>query len=316
MVKIKLYLCMFAFMVLSAVVSGQQVTARASVDSSRYQVGDYINLKIVFTADKTVKLNPPAVKDSLKGLELIRTDNPSSVEKDGITTTTYSFIVSKYDSGGVRIPQLPVTYKAGNDTAKRTVLTNELNFTVTTLKVKADEEIKDIKAPVRIPLDWKLILLYIIIALLIAAAAYYIYIYIRNKRRMRAGIVPVIKKLPHETALEALTELNSKKLWQQGQIKEYHSEITEIIRRYFEDRFHVPALESTTNELVSGLASVPEAEKIIDTTSAFLNNADLVKFAKFVPVNNVNEEMMQQAFSIVESTRETPAEKNQENANV
>jgi hypothetical protein len=45
-----------------------------------------------------------------------------------------------------------------------------------------------------------------------------------------------------------------------------------------------------------------EAHVIFDITNGFLNNADLVKFAKFQPMSSINEEMMKQAFSIVNKT--------------
>jgi hypothetical protein len=50
------------------------------------------------------------------------------------------------------------------------------------------------------------------------------------------------------------------------------------------------------------LKRVPSAENILNITNEFLNNADLVKFAKFIPLHSVNEVMMKQAKDIVNST--------------
>ena len=85
-------------------------------------------------------------------------------------------------------------------------------------------------------------------------------------------------------------------------MKEYHSNITGIIRGYFEERFNLPALELTTSEQMQQLKRVPSAENILSITNEFLNNADLVKFAKFIPLPSVNEAMMKQAKEIVNST--------------
>ena len=85
-------------------------------------------------------------------------------------------------------------------------------------------------------------------------------------------------------------------------IKEYHSRITEIIRKYFDERFNLHAMELTTNEVMDLLRTKNEAQVIFDITNDFLNNADLVKFAKFQPMSSINEEMMKQAFSIVNKT--------------
>ena len=135
--------------------------------------------------------------------------------------------------------------------------------------------------------------------------------------KVKIGIVPIIKIAPHEAALKSLRSLEEQKLWQQGNIKEYHSRITEIIRRYFEERFNFLALEMTSSEVLLNLRSLNEGNKIMDITNSFLSNADLVKFAKFQPIPSVNEEMMKQAYEIVETTKpEIITEKAEEVSNV
>jgi len=117
---------------------------------------------------------------------------------------------------------------------------------------------------------------------------------------------PVKKKIiripAHVRALSALDNLENEKLWQKGMVKEYHSNITGIIRGYFEERFNLPALELTTSEQMQQLKRVRTAENILSITNEFLNNADLVKFANFIPLPSVNEAMMKQAKEIVNST--------------
>ncbi len=124
-----------------------------------------------------------------------------------------------------------------------------------------------------------------------------------GKRKKLTPKKKVVVKLPaHAIALNSLNSLQEKKLWQQGLIKEYHSEITEIIRKYFEERFNLPALELTTSEATQLLRQRKEAGPVLDITYDFLTNADMVKFAKFEPMASVNEEMMKQAYEIVNKT--------------
>lgn len=316
MVRQKITIAALLLILLGTFAHAQDVTARAGVDKQSYEVGDYINYSISVNSGKDVKVFPPVLKDSLKGAELIQTARPLSEEKDGRLVTTFRFTVSKYDSGEVKIPPLAVYYSAGGS-EKKLVLANGVSFVVNTLKVQG-EDIKDVKDPVKIPLDWKMILLWSLIALLLIAGIVYLYLYLRKKRRQKEGIITVVKKEPYEAALDALDALEARKLWQSGQIKEYHTEITEIIRTYFEKRFRVPALEITTNELINNLSKVPETENIRLITSDFLNNADLVKFAKYVPMNSINEEMMAQARKIVNDTVpvKNPVVQNQEASDV
>ncbi len=298
-------------------VFAQSVTATASTDKSNYLVGDYIHFKIRIEYNKGTFVYPPALKDTLANVTMIKREEPVTKEKDGKIIKTYSYILSGYDSVGVTIPPIPVLYKNAKDTTVNTAYTNKVNFTIRTVKINPKAGIKDVKKPIKIPLDWLLILMWILIILIVAGIIYYLYIRYKKKKE---GIKPVRKIIvlpPHVEALNALHQLEEKKLWQQGKIKEYHSEITEIIRRYFEKRFELPALELTTSEAMELLNNKKESEPIREITYNFLTNADLVKFAKFSPVGSVNEEMLKQAYAIVNKTiRLAPEEKRAEVSNV
>ena len=290
----------------------QNITAKASTDKSNYQVGDYINYTIQVDYAKGMKVYQPFIKDSLSSLSIIKTENPIVSEKNGTETATYKYVISGYDSTGVTIPSIPVLYQTAGDTTMHYALTNPVSFTIRTLKINPNGDIRDVKDPMTIPLDWRWIAFWILLVLILAAAVYYFY---NRYKKKKLGMEPVRKvvKLPAYTiALNSLHELEDKKLWQSGKVKEYHSEITEIIRRYFEERFNLPALELTTSEAVELLKQRRETEPILDLTYNFLSNADMVKFAKFVPLSSVNEEMLKQAYEIVHKTIPEVEESNED----
>jgi hypothetical protein len=302
MVK-KIASIIFVLFTLTGFSFAQNISVEASTDTTSYLIGDYIHYKIQIKAYKSLSVTGPAVSDTLAGMELISQQAPQKEENDNESVITYIYTFSKYDSSNVTVPSVPVFYKAKADTAIRYVNTNQVYFTVRPLKVNVKEDIKDVKEPLRIPLDWKWVVFWILIALIIITAVYYFY---RKYQKRKAEYIPekiVIKIPPHITALKSLRTLREKQLWQKGMIKEYHSEITEIIRRYFEERFELPALEMTSGEAVYELRKRRGTEAIIEDTEDFLSNADLVKFAKYQPLASVNEEMMNQAEKIVKKTR-------------
>ena len=285
----------------------QGIAAKAFTDSSNYRVGDYINLFIQVEHNKNISISNPALSDSTSKIEIIKQESPEVENHDGNLITTFRFIISKYDSGNVTIPPIPVLYRVKGSQGLQTAYTNEVNFTVHTLKILPGGQIKDVKAPVKIPLDWIDILIWVLVALVILGIAFYFYSRYKKKKMMEVKKVKkVIQKPPHVIALYELRALEQQQLWQKGMIKEYHSKITEIIRRYFQDQFYLPALELTTSEVMQYLKQVRRANVIIDITFDFLSNADLVKFAKFQPMASVNEEMMKQAIEIVEKTKPAP----------
>lgn len=107
----------------------------------------------------------------------------------------------------------------------------------------------------------------------------------------------------HEKAIAALTALKEKQLWQKGNVKEYQSELTIIIRRYLQDRFEVNALEMTTDEINRALRQKDFDTKHSGTLQRILTIADLVKFAKATPPVDINAQFMEEAEQFVNSTK-------------
>jgi hypothetical protein len=305
------------FLLCSNLSFSQGISAKASVDSTVYLIGDYIHYRINVNYDKSIKIIPPVIEDSLKDVDLIKVDNPVYAENNGGKSATFEFILSKYDSADVTIPPIDIYYRVGKDTLSHAgidaadaslkyVQANPVQFSVRLVKIDLQKGIKDVKPPQKIPLDWKIIMLWILIILIVLGALYYLYRRYKRNKSNQPVIRKEIKLPPHVIALNSLNTLDERKLWQNGKIKEYHSEITEIIRKYFSERFGLHALELTTSETMELLRTTKDTEVIRDITESFLNNADMVKFAKFSPLGSVNEEMMKQAVEIVEKTIPKP----------
>ncbi|MEW6193900.1 MAG: hypothetical protein AB1521_01950 [Bacteroidota bacterium] len=284
----------------------QEMSVSAYTDTTSYMVGDYITYTIEIKHDKYFVVTPPPVKDSIKVLDFIRT---LPVEKNDVNENIieyHRFIFSKYDSGKVEIPSLQVAYTKHQSGNKHFIATNPLSIVVHTLPVNSQEDIRDIKEPVKLPLDWVLIIIIVLIAVALAVGGYYVYRFYKKKKVDVVHTEPEIKIPPHEIALQQLHLLEERKLWQQGFVKEYHSEITEIIRKYFEDRFNFRALEMTSAEILAVINYIEDAKVITEILNGFFSNADLVKFAKFQPMPNVNDEMIKQAYQIVNDTIPKP----------
>jgi hypothetical protein len=300
MVKILRYFGILFFM-LSLNLFAQNINVTANTDTSDYLVGDYIYFTIEAEYDEEIRISPPVLSDKLGQLEVIKV-LPVSFEKDQ-NAQQFNYVIAGYDSARMVIPPIPITYFIGNNSEPQTIETNEVVLFIHTLQVNLGEEIKDIKAPLRIALDWMFWLVLFLIIILLALVAYYLF----KKFRKPAEEVRIIRRTPptpiYVQALKALDQLKEKKLWQQGKVKEYHSELTGIIRKYFEDRYNFNSLEMTTAQQMLVLNRVMDNQKLIDVTGEFLTNADMVKFAKFIPLPSVNEEMLNQAYDIIQKTK-------------
>src|ERR1035437_6785054 len=296
---------------LDSVLFGQDIRVKASTDTTSYKVGDYINYTLRIEYDKNIGIIPPLIKDSLKVADIIKLDTAVTKEENGRMVTIIKAVLSKYDSAVVNIPPITIKYRtlkspgeklSANDSTLKTIQSYPVTVMVHTLQVNPQAEIKDVKDPAKVPLPWLLILLWVVIASAVLGTALLLWLWFKKTKENKVVAPPKIFLPAHVEGLTALNELEKKRLWQKGMVKEYHSEIPEIIRAYFERKFDLRALELTTTEVNLQLKEKSGAANIIDITNDFLNNADLVKFAKFKPENSVNEEMMKQALEIVNRT--------------
>lgn len=296
---VKFVLKLFLFLLFVTPVFSQEISVKAFTDSSDYLVGDHINFTLSVTYSDNVNIITPFFRDSLKLFEIIKELSAEKKKTDDKNEIVYSFVLSYFDSAEVKIPPIKIFYRTNSDTAFKSVQSDSLSIRIHKLKVNVEEDIKDIKPPVRIPFDWISLIIWILLSAILLAVIYFLYKKYFLKKATEQVSKPVIVLPPHEEALMKLDQLDREQLWQKGFVKEYHSRITEIIREYFEKRFGLPALELPTSEQLELLKRIPDAKEIYSLTKSFLSNADLVKFAKFVPLDGLNAEMMKQAVEIV-----------------
>jgi hypothetical protein len=95
-----------------------------------------------------------------------------------------------------------------------------------------------------------------------------------------------------EIAREAIERLLARKLVEQGHLKQFYLELSEIIKRFLGSKLGVHSLERTTEEFTRDLraVSVPSAEYRM--IREFLEDCDLVKFAKYRPAAEEVEQII------------------------
>lgn len=289
----------------------QEPSARAWADSTTCVIGDPITVHVEITHQGKLHVTP-LVGDTLGAFHIL---SRSAVENTSSTSSTATFTVAVFDSGTAILPPLQFAYTTPNDSTPKIVATNPLIFSVALVAVDTSKDIKDIKPPLAIPLTVAEISLIVGTIVGVGLLVYALYLYRKRKREQKPEEVYVPPpKAAHILALEELALLKEKRLWQQGLIKPYYSEVTEIVRRYFEHRFGFKALEETTDETMDDLRRFPVAHPVLEQTDRILRRADLVKFAKYQPTIPEHEETLAAAFEIVDRTKvvERPVEEGKE----
>ena len=291
--KIKLYI----LLLLSTSLFAQKVTT--SVNVTKNKIGAEFKLTLKTDVDTLSKVKFPEAKN-FGALEVIQSYKIDTVKNGARYQLIKNYGLTQFDSGKYVIPRIPVLIN-GKTSFSDSIKVEVNNIKVDTLKQKM-YDIKDI-AIVESPLGtwW----IYVLILLVIAAAGFFIYKFIK-KRQNKPKIEEIVFKSPIEKATTLLQQLERKELWQKGEIKHYYSELTDIARNYIEEEIHIPAMESTTSELIEGLRKAAKQHKLklsnetVENLEKVLMQADLVKFAKVKPLDfEIEEDKKRISSSIV-----------------
>ena len=278
--KIKLYLLL---LLLSNVVFAQQKQVLTSIDATKNKIGAEFKLTLKTDVDTLSKVVFPNARN-FGALEVIQSYPIDTIRKNDRYELVKKYGLTQFDSGKYIIPSVRILI---NNKAflSDSIKVEVADVQVDTLKQKM-YDIKDIVAVKDGIGDWWKYLLVILLLAGLGVLAYWYF-----KKHQKEKIQEEIYKTPIEKATSLLNNLEKKELWQRGEVKEYYSELTDIVRNYIEEAIEIPAMESTTSELIEGLKVASRKKKMklsqetIENLFVVLKQADLVKFAKSKPLD-------------------------------
>lgn len=300
------FFALLAFSGFKAAAQDTQVTAK--LDRTTIRIGDQVKLHLTVFQQKKEQVVFPVLADTLSSkVQVVSSSKTDTIiDKNDINhiTVTKSYLITSFDGGQYTIA--PFKFVKGGDTLK----TDELHLDVASVKVDTTKAIYDIKQPLAVSYsfwdwlkdNWYWVFFPLLALVLAGGLIYYFYKRAKNKPVFVAPkpAVPV-----HTLALNKLNELRDKKLWQQGEVKEYYIELTDVIREYLEKRYLIKTQEKTTDEIIEGLGNADIAAENKNMLLQLLRNADMVKFAKGKPVALENEQSMVNAMDLVLKTQKT-----------
>lgn len=275
-------------LILLLFISNFAFAQNAKLNTNAILIGEQINFSISNTISET-EVWPTYDAFLVEGIEIIKEGKLDTSDN----LISQNFIITAWDSGSYYIP--PIAFSA-------TSKTKGLLLNVQTIILEEGTELKDIKQPMEAPIGWSDIWPWLLRIVLLILIAYILKKYVFTKKEALKIEKPKVIIPADIIALKELITLEKAKIWQEGKIKEYHSSLSEIVRRYTEERFQFIALELTTDEIIDELKCKLNQEQI-QNLKTLLQRADLAKFAKSKPIESENTESMLLAKNFVKNTK-------------
>jgi len=139
-----------------------------------------------------------------------------------------------------------------------------------------------------------------------ALAALAAWLVVRYLRRPRPAPPPPPPRPPWEVALEELFSVRHAGLVPQARYAEHYDRISDAVRKYLGGRYGFDGLETTSREMAAILRRVQPPVGPLESVLSFLDECDLVKFARLTPSEQDCISILDQAERIVTVTIPTP----------
>jgi len=263
------------------------ISVELKVSKQEITIADRITLVLQTKASEQYEVELPKFGEKLEQFGIVDYQSPPPRLGDqGQIVTRKSYVLEPFLSGKYKIPPMKVTFwKADEENpTKHEIETEELTVSVKSLlpEKAAELEIRDIAGPVELPKPrraWLYGLLFAGAALAVGLSALALWL---RRRRRRAPTLPQLAA--HELAYRQLEKLLAEKLLERGEIKPFYQGVSDVLRRYVENRFGLHAPERTTEEFLHELrTSDALSTQHRGLLREFLCHCDLVKFAELKP---------------------------------
>jgi len=281
----------------------------AQLDTTKLLIGMQTILRLRAEYPKGSAAVLPSIADTLgSGVEVVERGSIDSSEHEGMVSQEQAIVITSFTPGTHTIEPFTLAYTKPGALAQSTIFSPALNLTVDGMAIDSSQGLKDIKAPLDVPLSFMEVLPYIIVGVLVIAALVGgVYYFHKRPAKPRAELAHQQPRRPaHEVALESLERLKQERLWQKGQVKEYHTQLADIIRTYLEHAYSIKTLEVTSDEILrqyqrhrTALVTAPGSSELLRFV---LSQADMVKFARFQPLPEDNEKALHLAIEFVNLT--------------
>jgi hypothetical protein len=288
-------------------------TLALDIDRSQITIADRLHLAIGLTVDENYECELPGVGEKLEQFGIVdyHTSQPELVD-DNRKKIARSYVLEPFLSGEYKIPPLKASFWKNGEkkNGRHEIESEEIVVEVKSLlpEKMADLKVHDIVPPVGLPRSynpWMVAALAGGALAVLSLSGFLVY------RRLKAARPALAERIPaHEIAYEELSQLVSQDLIEKGEIKRFCQGISDILRRYVENRFGLAAPGQTTEEFLNGLRNstgvIVQYKSLLQN---FLSGCDLVKFAEHRPSEEDIQLMFDSCKAFIAGTQEEKEEK-------
>ena len=283
-------------------VPAQLPSVKVSVDKDNILIGQQINYRVESSmTDNTFRLNWFSVPDSFGTFVIVSKDKIDTSISNGNITFSQQLILTNFDSGRQVIPSLGIVASDLDSDSSFTIFTDTIPIDVSYSPLDSIEPFHDIKPIIEVKDSWPWwawALIGLGIILLIAAI---ILILKLLRKKKNTGSIFESTLSPYEEAIKSLSDLEKEDLVNKFKIKEFHTALTDILKRYLSRVADSYKLHLTVDEILMELKEYNLLPEEISRFANCLRMGNAVKFAQYLPPAYENSNCLSEVKNIITS---------------
>lgn len=253
------------------------VSVSAHVEPSEVKVGERFTVELRAHGPEGTEWAFPA-RAGDDTVELWSAPSPPGASPEPLPPGVFRYRAAAYALKDVAVPPVTVSFRRpdgeSGEVATRPVA---LNIRSVLPKDPEQQQLADVRKPLELVLGWPFWAALGLLALLLAGFGLWLW----RRKRPRGAVVPSEPDLPaDERARRDLEALAARGLVASGAYRPFYIALSEIAKRYLEQRLGAPVLEMTSTEMTAYLRQHADGSAIVGLARELAGAADQVKFAR------------------------------------
>ncbi len=292
-------------------ISAQSPSVKSTVDKNNILIGEQLHYKVSTSMpDNTYRLSWFNMTDTLGNFQVVKENKIDSATANGNLNFSQEIIITSFDSGRQVIPPLVLNVETLQGDSSFNLVTDSIPVNVSFAPMDSVKTFHDIKSIIEVKKQWPWwwwALLGVALLLLV----FWIRFLIKFFKKKKATPDFFNAKLsPYDEAMKAIADLQKEQLLQSNgstnyKVKEYHTRLTSIVKRFISRKAKVYKMNLTSDELLIDINEYGLRKEQLSSFANCLRMNDAVKFAKYIPPQNESENCLEKTKEIITEINNT-----------
>jgi len=278
----------------------QPPSIKTSVDKNNILIGEQFHYKVETSMpDNTYRLSWFAMPDSVGYFQIVRQNKIDSSFVNGNLNFSQDITITSFDSGRQVIPSLVLNVETLQGDSSFNLLTDSIPINVSFSPMDSVQTFHDIKTIIEVKKEWSWWSWALLCVAVILLVIWIIFLVKFFRKKQVSPDLFNSKLSPYEEAMQLLSDLEKQQLLQKNEVKEYHTKLTEIFKRYISRKTKTYKMHLTSDEMLMELNEYGPGKEQLFAFANCLRMSNAVKFAKYIPPQSESEKCLEQTKAMI-----------------